>query len=107
MVMWSITELLSRGRVLNRCFELHEEICQFMESKGKDTAEFRDKKFGCEWAFLCDITSHLNALNLQLQEQDHVITDMHAAMKAFKTKLPCGRCKSCEKTLCISRAAKL
>ena len=58
---------LSRGRVLNRCFELREEICQFMESKGKDTTELRDKGFWCGWAFLCDITSHLNALNLQLQ----------------------------------------
>ena len=54
---------LSWGRVLNRCFELGEEICQFMESKGKDTTELRDKGFWCEWAFLCDITSH--ALNLQ------------------------------------------
>ncbi|XP_062373410.1 general transcription factor II-I repeat domain-containing protein 2-like [Sardina pilchardus] len=78
---------LSRGRVLNRCFELRDEICQFMESKGKDTTELQDKKFCCEWAFLCDITSHLNALNLKLQGRDHVITDMHAAVKAFKTKL--------------------
>ena len=58
-----------------------------MESKGKDTTELRDKGFWCEWAFLCDITSHLNALNLQLQGQDHVVTDMHAAVKAFKPKL--------------------
>ena len=26
---------LSRGKVLNECFELREEICQFMENKGK------------------------------------------------------------------------
>ena len=36
---------LSRGKVLNRCFEIHEEICQFMESKAKDTTELRDKSF--------------------------------------------------------------
>ncbi|XP_059801780.1 general transcription factor II-I repeat domain-containing protein 2B-like [Hypanus sabinus] len=78
---------LSQGKVLRRCFELREEICQFMESKGKDTTELRDKKLLCEMAFLCDITSHLNALNLQLQGLGRVITDMYAAVRAFKTKL--------------------
>ncbi|XP_059832923.1 general transcription factor II-I repeat domain-containing protein 2-like [Hypanus sabinus] len=57
---------LSQRKELKRCFELREEICQFMESKGKDTTGLRDKKLLCEMAFLCDITSHLNALNLQL-----------------------------------------
>lgn len=33
---------LSQGKVLQRCFELREEICLFMESKGKDTTEVRD-----------------------------------------------------------------
>ena len=58
---------LSQGQVLQRCFELCEEICLFMESKGKDTTELRDETFLCEMAFLCDIMSHLNAMNLQLQ----------------------------------------
>ncbi|XP_067943372.1 general transcription factor II-I repeat domain-containing protein 2-like [Watersipora subatra] len=78
---------LSRGKVLNRCFELREEICQFMENKGKDTTELRDEKFLCELAFLSDIVSHLNVLNLQLQGRGHVITDMYPAVRAFKTKL--------------------
>lgn len=78
---------LSQGKVLNRCFELHEEICQFLESKGKDTAELREQKFLCELAFMCDITSHLDALNLQLQGRECIITDMYAAVRAFKTKL--------------------
>ena len=58
-----------------------------MESKGKCTTELRDKKFLCELAFLCDILSHLNGLNMQLQGWGHVITDMYAAVRAFKTKL--------------------
>ena len=76
---------LSRGKVLNRCFrcfELREEICQVMESKGKDATELRDRKFLCELAFLCDIQSHLNVLNLQLQGRGRVITDMYAAVRA-------------------------
>ena len=78
---------LSRGKVLNRCFEIREEICQFMESKVKDTTELKDKKFLCELAFLSDIVSHLDALSLQLQAWGHIITDMYAAVRAFKTKL--------------------
>ena len=78
---------LSRGKVLNRCFELHEEIFQFLENKGKDTAELREQQFLCELTFLCDITSHLDALNRQLQGRERIITDMYAAVRAFKTKL--------------------
>ncbi|GAA6098908.1 general transcription factor II-I repeat domain-containing protein 2-like, partial [Tachysurus ichikawai] len=72
---------LSHGKVLNRFFEVREEICQFLQSKGKDTAELWEQKF------LCDISSHLDALNLQLQGRGRVITDMYAAVRAFKTKL--------------------
>ncbi|XP_076827101.1 general transcription factor II-I repeat domain-containing protein 2 [Brachyhypopomus gauderio] len=78
---------LSQGKVLQRCFELREEICLFMESKGKDTTELRDETFLCEMAFLCDITSHLNVMNLQLQGRGCVISDMYSTVKAFKTKL--------------------
>uniref|UniRef100_A0A3P8RHG8 Uncharacterized protein n=1 Tax=Astatotilapia calliptera TaxID=8154 RepID=A0A3P8RHG8_ASTCA len=78
---------LSRGKVLNRCFELREEIFQFLESKGQDTAELREQEFLCELAFMCDITSHLIALNLQLQGRGRIITDMYTAVRAFKTKL--------------------
>ena len=78
---------LSQGKVLERFFELREEICEFMETKGKDTSELRNKTFLCDVAFLCDITSHLNALNLQLQGRGRIITDMYATVRAFKTKL--------------------
>ena len=73
--------------------ELLKEICQFI------TTELRNKRFWC--LFLCDITSHLNALNLQLQVRDHVITDMRAAVEAIKTKL----CLWEMQTWLISRAA--
>lgn len=78
---------LSRGKILNRVFELHKEICQFMDSKGKDSSVLWDEKWKCELAFLADITAHLNALNLQLQGRDHMITDMYDAVKAFQVKL--------------------
>lgn len=78
---------LSQGKVLKRCFELCEEICLFMESKGKDTTELRDKEFLCEVAFLCDIAGHLNELNLLLQGRGRVISDMYSTVRAFKNKL--------------------
>ena len=78
---------LSQGKVLERFFELREEICEFMESKGKDTSELRNKTFLCDVAFLCDITSHLNALNLQLQGRGRIITDVDATVRACKTML--------------------
>ena len=78
---------LSRGKVLNRCFELREEIYQFLENTEKDTTELKDNKFLYELAFLYDILSHIDVLNLQLQGRGHIITDMYVAVKAFKTKL--------------------
>lgn len=78
---------LSRGKVLKRHFELREEICQFMDSKGKDSTVLRDEKWKCELALLADITSRLSALNLQLQGWERIITDMHGAVKAFQVKL--------------------
>ena len=76
---------LSQGKVLQRCFELREEIWLYLDSKGKDTTQLRDEKFLCQMAFLCDITSSLNAMNFQLQGWDRVISDMYSKVKAFKT----------------------
>ncbi|XP_058022331.1 general transcription factor II-I repeat domain-containing protein 2-like [Ahaetulla prasina] len=78
---------LSQGKALLRFFELRMEICQFVESKGKDSTVLRDEKWLCELAFLCDVTTHLAALKLQLQGRDLVIPDMYNAVKGFQVKL--------------------
>lgn len=62
-------------------------LCAREKGKRKDATELRDKKLLCEVVFLCDITSHVNPLNLQLQGRGRVTTDMYAIVKAFKTKL--------------------
>lgn len=51
------------------------------------TRPWMEQKFLCELTFMCDITSHLDVLNLQLQGQEHIITDMYAAVRTFITKL--------------------
>ena len=54
---------LRRGKVRGRSFEIREEVSQFTERRGKDTAEMRDKKFLSELALLSDIVSHLDVCN--------------------------------------------
>ena len=55
---------------------ISKEICQFMKSKGKDSAVSQDQEWQCELAFLADVTAHLNFLNLQLLGHSQMISDM-------------------------------
>ncbi|KAM9832983.1 uncharacterized protein ACBT44_016340 [Syngnathus typhle] len=87
----TVTQIVNfiKAKGLNHCqFKYFLEECdseytdvpyhtEFLESKGKDTAELREQKFLCELAFLCDISSHLDVLNLKLQGR--IITDMYAS----------------------------
>ena len=91
--------MLSRGKVLSRVFELSKEICQFMESKRKDSTVLWDKGWKCELAFLDDVATHLNFLNLQLQGRDRMITDMYDAVKAFQVKLLLWETQMCQCSL--------
>ena len=52
--------------MLQRVYRLREEIATFLKQKNINAAEFRDQKWVCNLAFLVDVTSHLNKLNLQL-----------------------------------------
>lgn len=58
-----------------------------MDIKGKDCAVLQDEKWKCELAFLADVTAHLDALDLQFQGRDRMITDTYDAVKAFQVKL--------------------
>ena len=78
---------LSRGDMLQRVYRLREEIATFLEQKNINAAEFRDQKWVCNLAFLVDVTSHLNKLNLQLQGKQQLIHEMWSYIRAFTTKL--------------------
>ena len=67
---------LSRGDMLQRVYRLREEIATFLEQKNINAAEFRDQKWVCNLAFLVNVTSHLNKLNLQLQGKQQLIHEM-------------------------------
>ena len=56
--------------MLERLYNLQKEVSAFLCSKGADFLEFNDPGWLCDLAFLTDITSHLNDLNVQLQRKD-------------------------------------
>jgi hypothetical protein len=58
---------LSSGRVLQRFVALGDEIIQFLENYPRKFPELHDDKWNNDLYFLCDITCHLNEINLQLQ----------------------------------------
>ena len=59
---------LSRGRVLTRVFELHEGIMQFLRNQGSEIADhFENREFILSLAYLADVFTHLNELNVSMQ----------------------------------------
>lgn len=78
---------LSRGRMLQRAYELCEELATFLESKGFSLPELRDPVWCWDFAFSVDLTGHLNTLNTSLQGKDLLVPDMVSRIKAFRVKL--------------------
>ncbi|GFX29123.1 general transcription factor II-I repeat domain-containing protein 2A [Trichonephila clavipes] len=58
---------LSRSIFLQRFRDLLQKVKDFLESKDETYIELSDKIWLMDLAFVVDITSHLNELNLQLQ----------------------------------------
>ena len=87
VVYYSEVRWLSRGEMLKRVFELKDEIQIFMQLKGQPIPEFQDDDWLCDFAFLIDITSHLNELNTRLQGKDQLISMMFEHIKGFQIKL--------------------
>ncbi|KAI0238315.1 General transcription factor II-I repeat domain-containing protein 2A, partial [Lamellibrachia satsuma] len=78
---------LSRGVMLCRVYELRNEISLFMEQKGTEVPEFADPTWMCDFAFLIDVTAHLNQLNVQLQGREHLINELFQFVSVFEMKL--------------------
>ena len=78
---------LSRGTMLKRIYNLKNDIQLFVEMKEYPFPQFNDKEWMCDFAFLVDITQHLNDLNMELQGKSQFIHNMFDQIKAFESKL--------------------
>ena len=78
---------LSQGAMLRRVHELRNEISLFMEQKVTEVPEFTDPTWMCDFAFLLDVTAHLNQLNVQRQGRKHLINEVFQFVSAFEMKL--------------------
>lgn len=78
---------LSRGKVLKRFFALRQEIDIFLTEKGKCQEVFSDPEWIWDLAFLCDITEHLNVLNLRMQGKGKLVSEMYGEVRSFEGKI--------------------
>lgn len=79
---------LSKGRVLERFWFIREEIKAFLsEQKSEKASQFTEFLEDVERmrtaAFLADITSHLNELNIKLQGQTNTVCDLITTVWGF------------------------
>ena len=68
---------LSRGKMVNRSYQLQDEISEFCHSHGRDVPEFSDSDFVDDFAFLVDMFNQLNELNTKLQGDKQLIFDLY------------------------------
>ena len=73
--------------MLRRCYELRDEVEQFMEIKGKPFRELKDSKWLCDLAFMVDITKYLTKLNIKLQGPNQLLSSLLSNVKSFEAKL--------------------
>lgn len=81
---------LSAGNCLQQFFGLRNEILAFLtnENIGHEYQEkLKDLEFLNILAFLTDLTSHLNTLNLKLQGRKQNISQLYGHVEGFRKKL--------------------
>lgn len=87
VVFFTEVRWLSRGNTLQRFVSLLDEIVIFLNEKGKVVPELENLDWLCDLAFLVDLTSHLNNLNIKLQGNNQLISQLANHVAAFEQKL--------------------
>lgn len=81
---------LSKAKSLQRISKLRHAVIIFLQEKNilpDECAQIKNGKWLNDFAFLTDITNHLNILNLQLQGKEKLFTTLVNTIDAFKIKL--------------------
>ncbi|XP_064106847.1 protein FAM200A-like [Macrobrachium nipponense] len=78
---------LSKGNVLNRVFELREELKMFLDTQDKKPIFFNDPLWAPCLAYLADIFDQLNKLNLKLQGKETIVIHFVDTLRAFVAKM--------------------
>ena len=78
---------LSRGRILNRLYELRSEVQTFLiEHSSPHATLFQDTDWIAKMAYLADIFSKLNELNMSLQGKDTSLLNLYDKVDGFLKK---------------------
>uniref|UniRef100_A0A3P9HV02 Uncharacterized protein n=1 Tax=Oryzias latipes TaxID=8090 RepID=A0A3P9HV02_ORYLA len=84
---------LSRGKVLTRLFELRDEVMLFLHHSDELYDRMHDFQWLAKLAYLADIFSTLNTLNVALQGKTVTIFNVQDKIKTTRLKMElwCGR----------------
>lgn len=87
LLLHSEIRWLSRGKCLSRLFQLRLEVLEFLNNKNSDLKNyFCDSKWLMMLAYLVDIFTMLNDLNLSMQGKMFNIFDHSKKIASFKKK---------------------
>jgi hypothetical protein len=87
-VSWfCLVRWLSVSNVLTKFFQLMEPIKQFVKEKGKTFHQREDTQWLFDMAFLTEVVQHLQSLNVSLQGQGKLISELGQAVFRFHNQV--------------------